>query len=291
MSACSCSLESLVVDSQRRGSATPQPQRSTTAGLARRSQSFDTLDDPSIYSEIASFNSSYSVSPLTGSYSAAQRPPSMHSSTPPPHIGYNSAPPPPPPPIHKAAQFNAPHKEVEVHPEDQSPSPPAALTENVSPSNVSPSHPSRYSGIDWHADLKEKLRKRAESVGNCIVKRPDTPPVESNNRPETPLDDQMYVDVVAPAYSMAQNRSLSMSSPPLNQGKFSMTPPGTPPMKRSEHHVPPKRPPKPMTKSVSSYHGNDDDDDTANDSSFAQALRHAKLKKVVSSNDRSAPRV
>lgn len=269
----------------------------SSSGLARRSQSFDQLDDPLIYSEIPSFTS---VSPLTSSYSAA---PLSHNSTPPPPIGhnpappppppevyysvppppppgpYNSAPPPPPPPVHKPVQ---PQNEVEVHPEGPPPPPPSTTSETVSPKY-------RYSGIDWHSDLKEKLRRRAESVGNVGSSSPKGS--SSPRRPGTPLDDQMYVDVVSPSFVEAQHRSSSVSSPPLvagtNQERFSMTPPATPPLKRSEPHVPPPRPPKPNKTSVSSNIGEEDD---ASDSPFAKALKAAKLKKVAS-NDRSAPRV
>ena len=279
-------------DSQRRGSYTPQPQRATSAasGLSRRSQSFDQLDDPSIYTEIPPYIGNHSTSPLTTSYSAVPPAPLLHNSTPPPPIGYsaappptpsgyNSAPPPPPPPVHKAAQVNTPQNEAEIHPEGISPLPPTGISENVSPKY-------RYSGVNWHSDLKEKLRKRAESVGNVGSSSP--------KRPSTPLDDDMYVDVVVPAYAGAQHRSLSLSSssPPPSAGvitgqdKFSMTPPVTPPLKRTEPHVPPPRPPKPNKASVSSY----SDEDDASESPLAKALRAAKLKKVVS-NDRSAPRV
>ena len=266
------SLSLGVVDSQRRGSYTPQPQRAIT-GVSRRSQSFEQLDDPTIYSEIPSFTSGHSISPLTNSYSSQM----VSNPTPPPPIGYNSAPPPPPPPVHKAAQFSIPQNEAEIHPEGPSPPPTSAMTENISPV-------SHHSGIDWHSDLKEKLRKRAESVGNCSPKRPATP-------------EDMYVDVVPPSYvgQLAQHRSLLLSSPPpgatssTNQGRFSMTPPVTPPMKRSEPHVPPQRPPKPNKASISSY-DEQDEDDNSNDSPLAKALKAAKLKKIVS-NDRSAPKV
>ena len=266
-------LESLSVsyNSSRRGSYTPQPQRASSSGLSRRSQSFDQLDDTSMYTEIPHFsNSGHTVSPLTSSYSAVPPASLTHNSTPPPPIGnnpvpppppigYSSAPPPPPPPVHKPAQPNTTQNEVEVHPEG--PSPPA-FTESVSP-------PYRYSGIDWHTDLKEKLRKRTESMGNCSPKRPSTP-IE-----EQPSD----------ADSFAQHRSLSLSSP-TNQGRFSMTPPGTPPMKRSEAHIPPPCRPKPNKPSVSSYSDENEEDD----SPLAKALKAAKLKKAIT-NDRSAPRV
>ena len=297
---CSCMLpcfllESLSISydsSSRRGSYTPQPQRASSSGLSRRSQSFDQLDDTSLYTEIPHFNNSgHSVSPLTSSYSAVPPAPLTHNSTPPPPIGYSSvpppppsgyrpAPPPPPPPIHRAAQPNTAQNEVEVHPEGPPPPPPAAVTENVSPHF-------RYSGIDWHTDLKEKLRKRTESMGNCSPKRPSTP-----------IEEQSF-----DADTGAEHRSLSLSSPPgTNQGRFSMTPPGTPPMKRSEVHVPPpgtppmKRleahvpppcRPKPNKASVSSYN---DENEAEDDSPLAKALKAAKLKKAVS-NDRSAPRV
>ena len=266
-------LESLSYDSSRRGSYTPQPQRASSSGLSRRSQSFDQLDDTSLYTEIPHFNTGHSVSPLTSSYSAIPPGPLAHNSTPPPPIvynsppppppiGYSSAPPPPPPPVHKAAQPNTVQNEVEVHPEGPPPPPHAALTETVSPKF-------RYSGIDWHTDLKEKLRKRTESMGNCSPKQPTTP-IE-----ELPFD----------ADTAAQHRSLSLSSPSgTNQGRYSMTPPATPPMKRSEAHVPPSCRPKPNKASVSS---NSDEDD---DGPLAKALRAAKLKKVVT-NDRSAPKV
>ena len=175
-----------------------------------------------------------------------------------------------------------PQNEVEVYPEGQ-PLPPAGITENVSPKY-------RQSGIDWHSDLKEKLRKRAETVSGGL----GSPGSSSPKRPGTPLDDQMYVDVVAPTYTGAQHRSLSLSSgspPPsagviTNQDKFSMTPPATPPTKRTEPHVPPPRPPKPTKTSTSTL--NDEDD--ASDSPLAKALKAAKLKRVVT-NDRSAPKV
>lgn len=265
-------LESLLTsyDSSRRGSYTPQPQRASSSGLSRRSQSFDQLDDTTLYTEIPHFsNSGLTVSPLTSSYSAVPPASLTHNSTPPPPIGnnsvpppppigYSSAPPPPPPPVHKPAQPNTAQNEVEVHPEGP-PAPPS--TESVSP-------PYRYSGIDWHTDLKEKLRKRTESMGNCSPKRPSTPIEEQSFDADT-------------------HRSLSLSSPPgTNQGRFSMTPPGTPPMKRSEAHIPPPCRPKPNKPSVSSYIDENEEDD----SPLAKALKAAKLKKAVT-NDRSAPRV
>ena len=271
-----CDISSLLLesfsmsyDSSRRGSYTPQPQRASSSGLSRRSQSFDQLDETNLYTEIPPFNNSgHMVSPLTSSYSAVPPAPLMHNSTPPPPIGvpppppigYSSAPPPPPPPVHKPAQPNTAQNEVEVHPEDP---PPPPLT------SVSPQF--RYSGIDWHSDLKEKLRKRTESMGNCSPKRPSTP-IE-----EQPFD----------ADSVAQHQSSSLSSPPgTNQGRFSMTPPATPPMKRSEAHVPPPCRPKPNKPSVSSYSDENEEDD----SPLARALKAAKLKKAVT-NDRSSPRV
>lgn len=262
------------IDAPRRGSCTPQPQRAMSASLSlsQRSQSFDRLNDPAIYSEIPSSSNSYLASPLASGNSSVMSPPLVHNSTPPPPIGYNSAPPPPPPPVHKAKQPIMPPKEIEVHPEGP-PSYHPAMTDIR-----------RYSGVDWHSDLKEKLRKRAESVGNCSPKRP-----------ATPLDDQMYVEVVPPFYIATEHHALSTSSSPpvtgTNQDRFSMTPPVTPPIKRSETHVPPPCLPKPSKAIVSSSHDrNSDEDDVTNDSPFAKALKTAKLKKVAS-NDRSAPRV
>jgi len=256
-----------MMDSQRRGSVTPQPQRAASAssGLSQRSQSFDRLDDPLIYSEIPSFSNSYSESPLVSNSSIVS--PLVHNSTPPPPIGYNSAPPPPPPPVHKATQPSMPHKEVEVYPEGPpSPFPPSMADVR------------RNSATDWHSDLKEKLRKRAESVGNFSPKRPSTP-----------LDDQMYVEVVPPSYTPAQHQALPTSPPAvsIHQG----TPPVTPPMKKSQTHLPPPCPPKPSkTNVVSSHDRNSDEDDAINDSPFAKALKAAKLKRAVT-NDRSSPRV
>ena len=104
-------------------------------------------------------------------------------------------------------------------------------------------------------------------MGNCSPKRPATP-IE-----EQPLNEDTH-------------RSLSVSSPPgTNQGKYSMTPPATPPMKKSEVYVPPPCRPKPNKANViGSIDENEDD------SPFAKALKAAKLKKVTS-NDRSAPKV
>ena len=263
----------VTVDSSRRGSYTPQPQRAAlSSGLTRRSQSFDQLDDTSFYTEIP-FNGGNSVSPLTNSYSAILPASMVQNSTPPPPIGYssvpppppsstsyNSAPPPPPPPVHRAAQPNATQNEVEVHPEGPPAPPPSATNDTASPHF-------RYSGIDWHTDLKEKLRRRTESLGNCSPKRPTTPIEEQSLNEDT-------------------HRSLSVSSPSgTNQGKFSMTPPATPPTKRSEVNMPPPCRPKPNKANViSSIDENEDD------SPFAKALKATKLKKVIS-NDRSAPKV
>ena len=266
-------LESLGLsyDSSRRGSYTPQPQRASSSGLSRRSQSFDQLDDTTLYTEIPNSTTGHSVSPLTNSYAAIPSVPLAHNSTPPPPIGqnsvppppplgYSSAPPPPPPPVHRPAQSNVAQNDAEVHPEGPPPPRPASMIDNVSP-------PHR---IDWHTDLKEKLRRRTESMGNCSPKRPATPIEEQAFDPDT-------------------HRALSLSSPPgTNQGRYSMTPPATPPMKRSEAHVPPPCRPKPIaTKSVSSYDNDENEDD---DSPLAKALRGAKLKRVVT-NDRSAPKV
>ena len=251
---------------------------------------------------------------MTTSYSAVPPAPLFHNSTPPPPIGYNSvpppppigynsvpppppigydsAPPPPPPPVHKPAQVNTP-QDVEIHPEGP-PLPPTGLTESVSPKYRQSGTDWRQSGFDWHSDLKEKLRRRAETVGSSagnVGSNVGNVGSSSPKRPGTPLDDQMYVDVVAPAYSGAQYRSSSLSSgspPPsagviMNQDRFSMTPPATPPSKRTD---PPPPPPKPSKGSVSNLH----DEDDASDSPLAKALKAAKLKRVAT-NDRSAPKV